>query len=245
MRNIRLTIQYEGTGYSGWQSQKNARSVQDVIEACLKKILGHKTNLIGSGRTDAGVHALGQVANFHTRSNIPLKNIRMALNSGLPKDIVISRAEEAGRKFNARRSAKSKLYRYTVVNGDFMDPFVRRFAARSFYELDIGAMRKASKLLIGRHDFRAFRAVDGDPGKNSVRRIKLLKVEKKGNVINFFVEGDGFVYNMVRNIVGTLIEVGRGKFPVDRVKELLKERERRACGPAMPAKGLCLVRVDY
>lgn len=245
MRNIRLTIQYEGTNYAGWQSQKNAKSIQDVMSSALKEILGHKVTLIGSGRTDAGVHALGQVANFKTRSRIPVKNIQMALNSVLPKDIVISGAEETKHGFNAQRSAKSKLYRYTVVNGDFIDPFIRRFAARSFYRLDIARMRKAAALMVGRHDFRAFRATDGDREKESVRRIISLGINKDGNVISFFVEADGFVYNMVRNIVGTLIEVGRGKFSLGRVKELLAEKDRRLCGPTMPAKGLCLVKVSY
>ena len=245
MRNIKLTIQYEGTNYSGWQSQKNAVSIQEVIQEALKKILGHKAANTGSGRTDAGVHALGQIANFPTASKISLKKIYMALNSMLPKDIVISRVGEAGPKFNAQRSAKSKLYRYTLVNGDFIDPFIRRFAARSFYKLDIGLMRKAAGKLTGRHDFSAFRATDKDPGKESMRSIKVLRIERTGNVMNFFVEADGFVYNMVRNIVGTLVEIGRGKFPVSRAAELIKKKDRRLCGPKMPAKGLCLMRVKY
>lgn len=245
MRNIKLIIQYEGTNYAGWQSQKNAKSIQDVIEAALKEITGRRTTLIGSGRTDAGVHAMGQVASFRTRSKIPIKNIQMALNSALPKDIVISDVKEAGQNFNAQRSAKSKLYRYTIVNGDFVDPFIRRFAARSFYKLDMGKMRKAAKAMIGRHDFKAFRATDGDREKDSIRRITLLEVKKRGDVIDFFVEADGFVYNMVRNIVGTIIEVGRGKFPEGRIKELLVRKDRRLCGPLMPAKGLCLVSVKY
>ncbi len=245
MRNIRLTVQYEGTDYSGWQSQKNARSIQDVIEKVLSKVLGHRAAITGSGRTDAGVHAIGQVANFRTASKIPLKNIQLALNSALPDDIVICGICPAAPKFNAQRSAKSKLYRYTLVNADFTDPFIRRVAARSFYKLDMAAMKKAAKILVGRHDFSAFRAVDGMPDKESVRNIKRLDIRKGGDIIEFFVEADGFVYNMVRNIVGTLVEIGRGRFPVSRTRELLSNKDRMLCGPKMPAKGLCLMQVKY
>jgi len=245
MRNVKLTIQYDGTDYSGWQSQKNARSIQDVIETRLKKILGHKTNLTGSGRTDAGVHALGQVANFRTRSRIPIKNIQMALNSALPKDIVISRIEEAGPKFNAQRSAKSKLYRYTIANGDFVDPFIRHFAAKCFYKLDIGTMRKAAGFFRGRHDFRAFRAADGGGEKNSVRTVKTVSIAKMGKLVYIYVQANGFLYNMARNIAGTIVEAGRGKISADFVGEIIKKKDRRLCGPTMPAKGLCLVKVEY
>ncbi|MCM8790891.1 MAG: tRNA pseudouridine(38-40) synthase TruA [Candidatus Omnitrophica bacterium] len=245
MRNIKLTIRYDGTSYSGWQFQKNSsRTIQAVIERAIKKITGEKSHLTGSGRTDAGVHAMAQVANFRTRSSIPLKNIHMALNSLLPEDIVIYRVEEAKAGFDAQRDAKSKIYRYTIMNADFMDPFLRLYAAKIFYTMDIGRMRQAAKWLIGRHDFRAFQATDGAE-KNSVRTVRKIDIKKEGDLIYINIEADGFLYNMARNIVGTLVEVGRGKFSVESVKDILRARDRRRCGPTMPAKGLCLIKVKY
>ena len=245
MRNIKLTIQYDGTRYAGWQAQDNATAIQTVIEKALKDIVGKKVSLVGSGRTDAGVHASGQVANFKTVSKIPIKNVRMALNSALPKDIVITRVEEAGPGFNSQRGAKSKIYRYTISNGNFVDPFIRNFAARCFYKLNPGAMRRASKFLAGRHDFRAFKTNDGGGERNTVRTIKKISIEKEGNLVYIYIEADGFLYNMARSIVGTLIEVGRGKMDEERVKMILAKKDRRLSGPTMEAKGLCLIRVKY
>jgi len=244
MRNIKLTIRFDGTRYSGWQSQKNSRAIQDVVQDAVKKVTGRAATVIGSGRTDAGVHAEAFTANFRTASNIPLKKIRMALNSNLPRDIAITHAEEAPHKFNAQKSAKSKLYRYTIVNDDYMDPLLRHFAAKCFYSLDIGLMRKASRDLAGRHDFGSFRTSDGEE-KNSVRTIKSVAIEKSGNIVYICMEADGFLYNMARNIAGTLVEVGRKKFKASCIKELIRKKDRRFSGPTMPAKGLCLVRVRY
>lgn len=243
-RNIKLIIKYDGTHYSGWQFQKNARSVQETIEAALKKITGRKASLIGSGRTDAGVHAKHQVANFKTDSKLPLKNLWMALNSNLPKDIVVSDVSAAPLKFNAQHSAKSKHYRYTIANTNFVDPFIRRYAAKCFYELDTALMKRAAKYLVGRHDFRSFQAKDGVE-RDSVRSIKHIRITKEGDLIHIDIEADGFLYNMVRNIAGTLIEVGRGKFAVAQVGEILKKKDRRFCGPTAPAEGLCLMKVRY
>lgn len=244
MRNIKLTIRYDGTQYAGWQSQKNGLAIQDVIQGAIKVITLESVSLIGSGRTDAGVHAEAQVANFKTKSKIPLKKLQMALNSRLPRDIAITHIEEAGTKFNAQKSAKSKLYRYTIVNNDYMDPLVRHFAAKCFYKLDINLMRKAAKYLVGRHDFKSFRTTDGEE-KNSVRTIKNIKIEKDGNSVYIYIEANGFLYNMVRSIVGTLVEIGRGKFAVSGMKDILLKRNRKFSGPTMPAKGLCMVRVLY
>ncbi|MFA6079385.1 MAG: tRNA pseudouridine(38-40) synthase TruA [Candidatus Omnitrophota bacterium] len=244
MRNVKLTVQYDGTHYAGWQTQKNAKTVQEVIEKALRKITGEKVNLTGSGRTDSGVHARAQVANFRTRSALPLKNIQMALNSILPKDIVISGAEEAGPKFSAQHSAKSKVYRYTIANGDFVDPFIRRFAAKCFYKLDMGAMKRAASVLCGKHDFRSFQAKDVIE-RGSVRTIKKITIEKDGYLIYIDIEANGFLYNMARNIAGTLIEVARGKIPEDRVKDILLKKDRRLSGPTAPAQGLCLMKVKY
>ena len=244
MRNIKLTIRYDGTRYSGWQSQKNGLAIQDVIQGAIKTITGQRVNLVGSGRTDAGVHAEAQVANFKTKSKISLEKLQMALNSMLPKDIAVTRAEDASLKFNAQKSAKSKLYRYTIMNNDYMDPLIRHFAAKCFFKLDLGLMRKAAGHLTGRHDFRSFRATDGEE-KNSVRTIKYIKIEKDGDLVYIYIEANGFLYNMARSIVGTLVEVGRGKFEIARVKEIISQRNRRFSGPTMPAKGLCMVAVKY
>lgn len=245
MRNIKLTIAYDGTRYSGWQFQKNGRSIQETIQKAIRKVTGEKASLTGSGRTDAGVHAAAQVANFRTRSRLPVKNIQMALNRFLPGDIAIVRCEEADIDFNSRHCAKSKLYRYTIFNGDFLSPLVRHFAAKCFYKLDIPDMRKAARLLAGRHDFRAFEAVDGQK-KDSVRTIKRIGVAKDGSLVYIDIEADGFLYNMARAIAGVLVEAGRGKITPEDVKKILAGRDRRAnCGPTMPAKGLCLIRVRY
>jgi len=244
MRNIKLSIRYDGTRYAGWQSQKNGLAIQDVVEDAVRKITGRKSHITGSGRTDAGVHAEAQVANFKTRSKIPLKNLRMALNSALPDDIIVSNIEEEKADFNAQKNAKSKTYRYSVCNSDFMDPFVRKYSAKCFYLLDLDRMRRAAKILTGRHDFSSFQAVDGGR-KNAIRTIKYIRIEKTGDMVYIYIEGNGFLYNMVRNIAGTLIETGRGKFSLDQVKKILKKKNRRYAGPTMSAKGLCLVRVKY
>jgi len=245
MRNIKLTIRYDGTSYSGWQFQKNSRkTIQAVIERASHKITGEKSHLTGSGRTDAGVHATGQVANFRTRSKIPLKNIQMALNAMLPDDIAISAIDEAGPKFNSQKSARSRLYRYTIYNNNFMDPLMRRYAAKIFYSLDLARMKKAAKYLAGRHDFTSFQKRDEEK-RSAVCTVKYIRIEKDGDLIYIDIEANGFVYNMVRNIVGTIIETGRGKFSVSRVKEILDKKDIRCCGPTMAAKGLCLVKVRY
>ncbi|MDO8524924.1 MAG: tRNA pseudouridine(38-40) synthase TruA, partial [Candidatus Omnitrophota bacterium] len=237
MRNIRLTIRYDGTRYCGWQSQKNGRAIQDVIQDAIRRITGERVNVVGSGRTDAGVHAEAQVASFRAETKIPLKKLRMALNSRLPEDIAVTNIEKAGIKFNAQKSAKSKLYRYTIMNNDYMDPLARHFAAKCFFKLDIGRMRKAARLLKGRHDFKSFRATDGKE-KNSIRVVRNINIEKSGDLVYIYIEADGFLYNMARNIAGTLVEVGRGKFAASYVKEILSKRNIRFSGPTMPAKGL-------
>jgi len=244
MRNIKLTIQYDGTRYSGWQFQKNGRSIQETIQDAVEKITGEKACVIGSGRTDAGVHAEAQIANFRTRTRIPLKKLQMALNTNLPKDIVICHIEEASPKFNSQHDARAKLYRYTIFNDNFIDPMMRHFAAKCFYKLNVRAMQKAAKYLTGRHDFKSFQAKDGVE-RDSIRTIRLIKVAKTGKLIYIYIEGDGFLYNMARNVAGTLVEVGRGKISADDVKAILLKKDRRAGGPTMSARGLCLVKVYY
>ena len=244
MRNIKLIISYDGTRYAGWQFQKNAKSIQQVLETLLKKITGKTVKLKASGRTDSGVHARYQVANFMTASALPLKSIKNALNSSLPGDILINSTEEVAPKFDAQRCAKSKHYRYTVTTSYYVDPFIRHFVARFSYPLDIDSMRRAAAKLAGRHDFKAFQA-SGSKEIDTVRTIKEIKVERKGDLVYIDVWADGFLYNMVRTISGTLLEIGRGKFPENRATEILKTNKRSLTGPTAPAKGLCLMKVEY
>lgn len=243
-RNIRLIIKYDGTHYSGWQFQKNAETVQEAIESALNRITGRKVKLKGAGRTDSGVHAAGQVANFKTQSPITPARLKDALNSSLADDILIVSAKYVPIKFDSQRSAISKRYRYTVTTAHFADPFIRHFASRFSYTLNIGSMRRAAKALTGRHDFRAFQA-SGGKEMNTVKTIKKISIEKEGKLIYIDIWADGFLYNMVRTIAGTLLEIGRGKMPQDCIKEILAKKERRLAGPTAPAKGLCLMKVYY
>ena len=199
---------------------------------------------MGSGRTDSGVHAIGQVANFSTDSILPLKKIKDALNSALAKDILIVSVQDVSLEFNSQRSAKSKQYRYTVTTSRFVDPFIRHFVTRFSYPLNIESMRRSAKALSGRHDFKAFQAA-GSAEKNTVRTVKKIKIEKQGDLVYIDVWAGGFLYNMVRIIAGTLLEIGRGKMPENRIKKILSKKDRVLAGPTAPAKGLCLVKVKY
>lgn len=244
MRNIKLIISYDGTHYAGWQFQKNAISIQEVLESALKKITGCVVKLKAAGRTDSGVHARHQVANFHTKSKIPLKRIKDALNSALPEDMLINSVEGVSQKFDSQRCAKLKHYRYTVTTSHFVDPFIRHFVTRFSYPLNINSMGRAAASLAGRHDFKAFQAA-GSKEKNTVRTIKKIRIEKKGNLVYIDMWADGFLYNMARTISGTLLEIGRGKLPESRIAEILKKKTRALAGPTAPAKGLCLMKVEY
>ena len=235
---------YEGSCYAGWQYQKNAKTVQETIESALKDLTGRKVRLVGSGRTDSGVHAIGQVANFKTDSALPLKKIKDALNSALPEDILIALAEEVPLRFDSQRSAKSKQYRYTVTTSRFVDPFIRHFVARFSYVLNLSSMRRSARALEGRHNFKAFQS-SGSVEKNTVRTVKKIRIEKRDSLVYIDIWADGFLYNMVRIIAGTLLEIGRGKIPENRIKSIVSKRDRSLAGPTAPAKGLCLMRVEY
>ncbi len=243
-RNIQLTIEYDGTRYAGWQFQENARSVQETIEKALDSLIAGRPRLFASGRTDAGVHAKGQVANFKTRSPIPLDNLRMGLNSRLPRDIRISAVKEVPATFNAQHDARYKSYRYTIALGDWADPFMRNFAAHSRYKLDIDAMKREARVLLGRHDLKSFRS-GAEGGDDTVRTIRKIRITRSGEFLYIDMEADGFLYNMARNIAGTLMEIGRGKMPPGSMKKILLKRERKYCGPTAPARGLRLERVRY
>jgi len=244
-RNIRLAIQYEGTDYCGWQRQKNAGSVQETIEKALSSILRHDVKLIGSGRTDSGVHASFQVANFITTRDIPLRKLKLALNSLLPDDICISGIAKTSISFNARKDCKSKAYEYLIYNTRRkLTPFMRRYCIRVFHDLDVSQMRKAASKLKGTHDFASFMG-SRSGAKSSVRTIKKISVVKKGRYIKIRVEANGFLYNMVRAIAGTLIEIGRHRLKADDIGRILKARDRKEAGPNAEAKGLKLVNVKY
>lgn len=244
MRNIKIVISYDGTHYAGWQIQKNASTVQHVLESSLGKILGHAVKVKGAGRTDSGVHARFQVANFKTTSKLDLKRIKAALNSALPDDILVTSIAKASSSFDSQRCARSKRYRYVVTTSNFVDPFIRHFVARFSYPLDIKAMKKAASCLVGKHDFKAFQA-SGSVERDTVRTIKRIKVERSGDLVYIDISADGFLYNMARTICGTILEIGRGKLPGSRMKEILKTGDRKLAGPTAPAKGLCLMKVQY
>ncbi|MFH1398190.1 MAG: tRNA pseudouridine(38-40) synthase TruA [Candidatus Omnitrophota bacterium] len=242
-RNIKLTIEYDGTAYHGWQAQKNTRqTIQEIIEKVLKGILQEEVSLFGSGRTDRGVHALAQVANFKTRSEISLSRLKLGLNSLLPKDIVITGIKEVPLDFHSQRSVKSKLYRYTLLNRKFPSAFLYKYAWLYHIPLNLDLMKKEASRLLGKHDFKSFKATRKDK-KSSIRTIYELKIKKAGDFIYIDIRGNGFVYNMVRSIVGTLVGIGNGK--LGNIRRILLAKNRKAAGVTAPACGLCLMKVEY
>lgn len=243
-RNIKLVLEYDGTNYCGFQRQKNAKSIQGTLERVLSRLCNQKIRVIGSGRTDSGVHAEGQVANFHTTSRIPCKQFLRALNGLLPEDISVREVTEVRPFFHARFGAKRKLYRYRVLVSAVPSALMRNFVHHVSVPLNLSLMRKGARLLQGRHDFRSFQA-KADVTKTSVRKIWHLSIVKKGNLIDFLIEADGFLYNMVRNIVGTLLLVGAGKLSLDALDKILAARDRRKAGPTAPPEGLTLLKVFY
>src|SRR5262245_61211462 len=249
MRTIKLTLAYDGTEYAGWQRQPGKRTLQETIETALTAIVGRRTIVAGSGRTDAGVHALGQVASFETESTLPSRQLQKALNAHLPRDIAVTRAEEAPEDFHARKWAKSKRYRYVIVNSRTHDVFRRGYAWHYCYgRLDAEAMHRAAQHWRGTHDFRAFET-RWPQRSSSVRTVLDVSVARlpppDDKVIHFEIEADGFLYNMVRTMVGTLIEVGRGRKPENWCDETRAGADRRRAGMKVPAQGLFLVDVKY
>jgi tRNA pseudouridine38-40 synthase len=244
MRNIKLSIEYDGTGYHGWQSQVNATAVQDVICSAIRGLTGETINLTGSSRTDTGVHAYGQVANFLTASEIPADRFSYALNGALPYDIVIKRSEEVDMDFHSRFSAKGKKYRYLIYNSAFPSALMRNRAYHVLYKLEVEAIEQAAQAFLGTHDFSAFRAT-GSSVKTAERTITGVSVNKVNEVIEFEIEGDGFLYNMVRIIVGTLVDVGRGKIKPGDIPVIIESKDRKRAGKTAPPYGLYLVEVKY
>ncbi len=273
MQNFKLTIAYDGTNYAGWQTQKNAPTVQETIEKVLERILQQKIRLTGAGRTDAGAHAMGQVANFKCRGRpmcLPknradtrvrpyVETLLKGLNGLLPRDIRILKIEPVPLKFHAQFDAKKKLYRYTIVISPEVLPQERFFVYHYPYPLNVRAMKQAAKYLVGTHDFASFqgsKGVGADPrvrpkaGRTqgcapTIRTIYRFQIFRKRDRLIFELEGNGFLYTMVRVIVGTLLEVGRAKRPWGSIRQVLKKRDRTYAGPTLPAKGLCLLKVSY
>lgn len=281
MRNIRLVISYDGTDFHGWQRQPQAPSVQACLEGAIEKMLGERVQVWGSGRTDAGVHALKQVANFKTACRIPCANLLKALNDTLPPTVRIKEAEEVAEKFHARYDVRAKTYRYRILQAPVCSPFLWRFVYHYPFPLDWARMAEAARLLEGEHDFTSFAGAEGHAGEvgeclpaqtgtghgppderehpksatlpgragtpGMVRKIYQSRVlwRPRTSLLIYEVRGSGFLHHMVRNIVGTLIEVGRGKLAPHDMLGILKVRDRARAGATAPARGLCLAQVEY
>ena len=245
MRNIKLVIEYDGKDFNGWQKQPTKLNIQGEIEKAIKQITEEDVDLTASGRTDAGVHALGQVANFKTNSNIPIEKIPIALNSNLKKSIVIQSAEEVEERFHSRLNCKRKTYRYIINHSKYGTAIYRNLETHIPMKLDIQKMQQAVKYFEGEHDFKAFKA-SGTSSKSSVRTIYKAEVIDAGNErIYIELTGNGFLYNMVRIIAGTLVEVGMGKIEPKEIKTIIESQKRENAGKTLPQQGLYLVNVEY
>ena len=266
MRNIRLTLAYDGTHYVGWQIQPNGPSIQAAVQSAIERLTGETVTVLAAGRTDSGVHALGQVANFRTESSIPCEKIRTGLQRFLPEDIVVRDVSEVDLSFHATYSAKQKRYRYVILNSRVVLPFLRNYVTRHHRELDAAIMQQAADTLIGTHDFRCFESQFPNQA-DSVRTVTEATVERCslwpawsepirrhqetnltnscGDFIRFDIVADGFLYNMVRAIVGTLLKVGEGTWTPDDVRRIIDQQDRSQAGETAPPQGLYLVHVDY
>lgn len=242
--NIKLTIEYDGTDYHGWQVQPNGRTIQEVLERAIETLLGAKVRLTGSGRTDAGVHALGQVTNFICDEEIDLKRFQKGLNALTPHDIVIKEAERVVESFDARRDCRSRVYQYRIWNHPWPSVFQRRFSWHVHDRLNLRAMEKAVGFLDGEHDFASFQA-SGCEAVHSVRRIFSNSLSREGESLIYTIEATAYLRHMVRNIVGTLVQVGRGERSPENLFKLLEARDRTRAGPTAPPQGLFLVEVKY
>lgn len=245
MRNIKLVIEYDGKEFHGWQKQPNKLNIQGTIEKAIEQITGEEVELMASGRTDRGVHALGQVANFKTNSNIPIEKFAIAINSNLKKSILIKSAEEVDEKFHSRLSCKRKTYRYIINNSKLGTAIYRNLETHIPIKLDINQMKQAIQYFEGEHDFKAFKA-SGTSAKSTVRTIyKAEVIEKDNDKIWIELTGNGFLYNMVRIIAGTLVEVGLGNIQPEEISNIIEEKERGKAGKTLPPQGLYLVNVEY
>ena len=245
MRNIRLLLQYEGTRYQGWQRQVSTeQTIQGKLERLISRMCGEEVELHGSGRTDAGVHARGQVANFHTNSDMPVQEMLAYMNQYLPEDIAVIGVAEAAPRFHSRLNAQGKRYEYQVINSPIPDVFRRRYALEVPETLDVEAMRRAAAHLVGEHDFKSFTSAKKGK-KSTVRRIDEIAIRREGNCLLFTFRGNGFLHHMIRILMGTLLEVGMGKRAADSMPALLEAQDRALAGPLVPAKGLTLMEIYF
>jgi tRNA pseudouridine38-40 synthase len=245
---FRLVIAYDGTNYEGWQVQKTGLGVQQCIEEALQKLFPNAGRVHGSSRTDTGVHAFGMVAHFEIpqrESRVPIRKLAIALNAFLPPDIRVMAATRARASFHARFDAKGKQYRYLVWNHTAMNPLLRAQAWHVPLPLDFTAMRQAAKMFVGKHDFKSFAGTRRYEMESTVRTVTRCDVRRSGQQLTFTIEGDGFLYKMCRGIVGTIVQVGQGKFPSGDVKAMLEAKDRRIAGMTAPAHGLVLWKVFY
>lgn len=257
MRTLKLTIAYDGTRYAGWQIQKvksgkfkvkslrrQKPTIQETVEQVLRQILQERVRVVGSGRTDAGVHALAQVAHVRTKSRLPAERLLRGLNALLPHDIAVTRLEESKNGFHARFDAARKRYRYRLFTGPVVPPFIRPYVHHVHMPLNVAVMRREALALKGRHNFRAFARAGGPPG-GAVRAVTDVRFIRASDELYFEIEGTGFLHTMVRSIVGTLIDIGRGRLPAGTVRRLLRTQDRTHAGTTAPAKGLIFVEVRY
>jgi tRNA pseudouridine38-40 synthase len=268
MRNIKLIIEYDGTDYHGWQVQPGLKTIQGVLQSKLSMITKTDVAVSGAGRTDAGVHALAQVANFKTRSRMTPEEFKAALNSVLPKDIVIKNTQQVKDNFHARYSATGRTYRYTILSDITPSAFLRDYTYLVSGPIDVGSMADACSSLLGTHDFSSF-ASTGDPVQSFTRTVSDARVldtgcplvdteysildaqywmlvrDAKRRLIHFWIEANAFLRGMVRAIAGTLLEIGKGKMPPEKMRDILEAKDRSAAGTGLPARGLCLIKVDY
>ncbi len=245
LRNIKLVLEYDGSPFFGFQRQKDKPTVQGSVEKALSTLFNRPLKIgAAAGRTDAGVHAKAQILHFKTDSNLPLGKIQTALNALLPEEIAVKRAQEMPLDFHARYGARSKTYEYVILNSRVRSPLLNGKVYQYPHSLDLAGMRKAGRMLLGRQNFKVFHA-SGSGRKSSIRSIRRFRIEKEGDQIRFIVEADGFLYHMVRSIVGTLLEVGRGRLSPKDFAGVLKKRDRSLAGITVPARGLTLVSVKY
>lgn len=245
MRNIKLTIEYDGKDFNGWQKQPDKLNIQGTIEKAIERITGEQVDLMASGRTDRGVHALGQVANFKTNSNIPIEKFAIAINSNLKKSILIKSAEEVDERFHSRLTCKKKTYRYVINNSKYGTAIYRNLETHIPIKLNVEEMQKAIKFFEGEHDFKAFKS-SGTSSKSSVRTIYKAEVKQMSNdKIWIELTGNGFLYNMVRIIAGTLVEVGLEKIKAEEINDIMESKRRENAGKTLPPQGLYLVNVEY
>jgi tRNA pseudouridine38-40 synthase len=241
---VKLVLEYDGTDFAGWQRQPDRRTVQEVLERAIAETTGEWPGILASGRTDSGVHAKGQVANFRTHSHLPPERLMMAINARLPEDVAVVDAEDVPYNFHATHDAKMKLYRYRVSMRPMRPVFERRFCLWVRRRLDVTAMKRAAACLVGTHDFNSFRA-ESCVEKNTVRTIDAIDFVEDGDTLDMYFRGRGFLYMMIRIIVGTLLRVGTGRMASEQVAEILEARDRRVAGPTAAPQGLCLMEVYY